>query len=69
MMETSKVHVCHGYVLLNAMHHTGFEDMQWKVPVTIATGHNKQALTFLLETNSTTVTLDVEADDWIKVSS
>ena len=47
----------------------GFENLKWKVPITIATGHNHQALTFLLEDASTTVTLDVGPDDWIKVCS
>lgn len=43
--------------------------MLWKVPITIATAQNKQALTVLLDTVSTTVTMDIEDGDWIKVPS
>ena len=41
--------------------------MVWKVPITIATASNKQALSILLDTVSTTVAMDIEAGDWIKV--
>ena len=47
---------------------TGFEDMRWKVPVTIATSKNLSAMTFVLEKETETVTLEgVGADDWIMV--
>ena len=43
--------------------------MQWQVPITIATSQNPNALTFLLDKPSTTVTLEgVGPNDWILVS-
>ena len=43
--------------------------MLWKVPVTIATSKNAEALKFVLEDSSTTVTVEgVGPDDWILVS-
>lgn len=48
----------------------GFESMLWKVPVTIATSKNPAALKFVLDSSSTTVTVEgVGPDDWILVSS
>lgn len=44
----------------------GFESMLWRVPVTIATSKNPAALKFVLDTSSTTVTVEgVGPDDWI----
>lgn len=47
----------------------GFESMLWRVPVTIATSKNPAALKFVLDTSSTTVTVEgVGSEDWILVS-
>lgn len=43
--------------------------MLWQVPVTIATRKNPEALKFVLDKASATVTMEgVGADDWILVS-
>ena len=43
--------------------------MLWRVPVTIATSKNPAALKFVLDTSSTSVTVEgVGPDDWILVS-
>jgi len=45
---------------------TGFESMQWQIPVTIATSKNRSALTFVLDKPSTTITLEgLGANDWV----
>ncbi len=42
--------------------------MLWQVPVTIATSKNPTAVKFVLESQSTTVTVEgVGQDDWILV--
>ena len=47
---------------------TAFESMLWQVPVTIATSKNPEALKFVLDKTSTTITLEgVGPDDWILV--
>ncbi len=46
----------------------GHESVLWKVPVTIATSKNPAAVKFVLEGQSTTVTVEgVGPDDWIMV--
>ena len=48
----------------------GFEDMLWQVPVTIATSQQKEAYKFVLDKQSTTITLEgLKPDDWIKVNT
>ena len=43
--------------------------MLWRVPVTIATSKNPVALKFVLDSSSTSVTVEgVGPDDWILVS-
>ena len=42
--------------------------MIWQVPITIATASNKEALKFVLDKSSATITLEgISAADWIKV--
>ncbi len=42
--------------------------MIWQVPITIATASNKEALKFVLDKSTATVTLEgISATDWIKV--
>ena len=46
----------------------GNESMLWQVPVTIATSKNPAAMKFVLDSRSTTVTVEgVGPDDWILV--
>ena len=47
----------------------GFESVLWQVPVTIATNKNPEAMKFVLDKTSMTVTVEgVGPDDWILVS-
>ena len=44
--------------------------MLWQVPVTIATSQQKEAYKFVLDKQSTTITLEgLKPDDWIKVNT
>ena len=48
--------------------YVGHESMLWQVPVTIATSKNPAAIRFVLDSRSTTVTVEgVGPDDWILV--
>ena len=50
--------------------YVGHESMLWQVPVTIATSKNPAAIKFVLDSRSTTVTVEgVGPDDWILVCS
>ena len=47
---------------------TGFENMLWQVPITIATSENQNAYKFVLNQRSTSVTINgVKDGEWIKV--
>ncbi len=47
-----------------------FGDRWWKVPITIATKSNPEAVKLVLEGESTTVTVEgVNADDYVLVRS
>ena len=70
LMETV---VCQSYFKqvhkwLDFSHLTGSDSRLWQVPVTIATRKNPEAMKFVLDKASMTVTVEgVGPDDWILV--
>ena len=46
-----------------------YKDYLWMIPITIATKNNKSAASILLDTKTSTVTIDnIDSNDWVKVS-